>query len=91
MLFLQNAAAKVQLFCDIQKLFCTFALVFSVFYMKKLKNGLGLMLIVLGSVLLVVLHVLHLTFVNALLLMPLVMIVAGAVMMVYRQKRQSKY
>ena len=91
MLFLQNAAAKVQLFCDIQKLFCTFALVFSVFYMKKLKNGLGLMLIVLGSVLLVVLHVLHLTFVNTLLMMPLAMIVAGAVMMVYRQKRQSIY
>ncbi len=91
MLFLQNAGAKVQLFCEIQKLFCTFALVFSVFYMKRLKNALGLMLMALGTVLLVVLHVLNLTFVNALLFVPLLLILAGIVVHVYMQKRQSRY
>ena len=91
MLFLQNAGAKVQLFCEIQKLFCTFALVFSVFYMKRLKNTLGLMLMALGTVLLAVLHVLNLTFVNALLFLPLLLIMAGIIIHVYMQKRQSRY
>ncbi len=91
MLFLQNAGAKVQFFCEIQKLFCTFALVFSVFYMKRLKNTLGLMLMALGTVLLAVLHVLNLTFVNALLFLPLLLIMAGIIIHVYMQKRQSRY
>ena len=91
MLFLQNAGAKVQFFCEIQKLFCTFALVFSVFYMKRLKNALGLMLMVLGTVLLAILHVLNLTFVNALLFLPLLLILAGIIIHVYMQKRQSRY
>ena len=91
MLFSQNAGAKVQFFCEIQKLFCTFALVFSVFYMKRLKNTLGLMLMALGTVLLAVLHVLNLTFVNALLFLPLLLIMAGIIIHVYMQKRQSRY
>ena len=91
MLFLQNAGAKVQFFCEIQKLFCTFALVFSVFYMKRLKNTLGLMLMALGTVLLAVLHVLNLTFLNALLFLPLLLIMAGIIIHVYMQKRQSRY
>ncbi len=91
MLFLQNAGAKVQFFCEIQKLFCTFALVFSVFYMKRLKNTLGLMLMALGTVLLAVLHVLNLTFVNALLFLPLLLIMAGIIIHVYMQKRESRY
>ena len=91
MLFLQNAGAKVQFFCEIQKLFCTFALVFSVFYMKRLKNALGLMLMALGTVLLAVLHVLNLAFVNALLFLPLLLILTGIIIHVYMQKRQSRY
>ena len=91
MLFLRNAGAKVQLFCEIQKLFCTFALVFSVFYMKRLKNALGLMLMALGTVLLAVLHLLNLTSFNILLFVPLLLIVAGVVIHVYMQKRQSRY
>ena len=91
MLFLQNAGAKVRFFCEIQKLFCTFALVFSVFYMKRLKNALGLMLMVLGTVLLAILHVLNLTFVNALLFLPLLLILVGIIIHVYMQKRESRY
>ena len=45
----------------------------------------------LGTVLLVVLHVLNLTFVNALLFVPLLLILAGIVVHVYMQKRQSRY
>ena len=59
--------------------------------MKKLKNALGIMLIVLGVVLLAVLHVLHLTFINMLLVVPLLLIITGVVVHITVQKRQSKY
>ncbi len=45
----------------------------------------------LGTVLLAVLHVLNLTFVNALLFLPLLLIMAGIIIHVYMQKRQSRY
>ncbi len=59
--------------------------------MKRLKNTLGLMLMALGTVLLAVLHVLNLTFVNALLFLPLLLIMAGIIIHVYMQKRESRY
>ena len=59
--------------------------------MKRLKNALGLMLMALGTVLLAVLHVLNLTFVNALLFLPLLLILVGIIIHVYMQKRQSRY
>ena len=49
------------------------------------------MLIVLGVVLLAVLHVLHLTFINMLLVVPLLLIITGLVVHITVQKRQSKY
>lgn len=45
----------------------------------------------LGTVLLAVLHVLNLTFVNALLFLPLLLILVGIIIHVYMQKRQSRY
>lgn len=59
--------------------------------MKRLKNALGLMLMALGTVLLAVLHLLNLTSFNVLLFVPLLLIVAGVVIHVYMQKRQSRY
>ena len=55
-----------------------------------LKN-LALALILLGVLFLAAQHFLHFTFVNALLLVPLFLIVAGIVIFVWGQKRESKY
>ena len=59
--------------------------------MKFLKNYGGICLIFIGVLMLVVLHLLHFTFVNALLYIPLLCIVGGVVYHVYRLKKQSKY
>ena len=59
--------------------------------MNFLRKNLGLGLILLGVVLLLVLHLLHLTFVNTLLLVPLIFILAGIVFHVWMMKRDSLY
>jgi Ca2+/Na+ antiporter len=59
--------------------------------MKFLKNYGGIVLIFMGVLMLTVLHLVHFTFINALLIVPLLMIIAGVVFHVYRQKRQSAY
>lgn len=59
--------------------------------MKFLKNYGGIVLIFMGVLMLAVLHLVHFTFINALLIVPLLMIIAGVVFHVYRQKRQSAY
>jgi hypothetical protein len=59
--------------------------------MNFLKNYGGIVLIFLGAAMLVVLCLIHFTMVNALLLLPLLLIVAGIVWHVLRLKRQSNY
>ena len=59
--------------------------------MNFIKKQLGLALILLGVVLLIVLHTVHLTFVNSLLIIPLFLILAGTLCHVWAMKRESKY
>ena len=59
--------------------------------MKFLTKYIGLGLILAGVALLVTLHVLHVTFVNMLLLIPLFLIVSGIVCHIWAMKCQSNY
>ena len=59
--------------------------------MKFLKKYIGLGLISLGAMLLVVLHLLHLTFINILLLIPLGLMLVGTLLHVWAMKRESDY
>lgn len=52
---------------------------------------LGLCLILCGVVMLNVLYLTHFTVVNILLLIPMLLILAGVVLHVYWQKKQSVY
>ncbi|MBR1414561.1 MAG: hypothetical protein IJ570_01695 [Prevotella sp.] len=54
-----------------------------------LKKHIGLGLMALGTALLVALHLLRLTFVNALLFLPLVLVVLGLVLHVHAMKREG--
>lgn len=51
--------------------------------------GLGIMAI--GVMLLVVLHFMHITFINILLILPLCLILGGLVLYVWGAKRESRY
>ena len=59
--------------------------------MKSFLKYLGLALILLGVSLLVALHLLHITFITKLLLIPFIMVMAGVVIYVWQLKRESKY
>ncbi|MCR4603140.1 MAG: hypothetical protein K5683_06380 [Prevotella sp.] len=59
--------------------------------MKGLKKYMGIAMMVVGVAMLVALHLLHLTFVNMFLIIPLVVILAGAVIYVIALKRESSY
>ena len=59
--------------------------------MNFIRKRLGLGLVILGVALLVVLHLLHFTFVNMLLLVPLFLILAGIILHVWMMKRDSLY
>ena len=59
--------------------------------MQYIKEHIGLFFIVAGVLLLAGLHLFHFTFVNALLLLPLGLILGGIVVQVWVQKRQSDY
>ncbi len=58
---------------------------------QRAEQYVGLGLMTLGVVLLVVLHVLQLTFVNRLLVVPSLLILAGFLLHLHAQKRQSRY
>jgi len=59
--------------------------------MKKLIKPVGLGLMVVGVGALVALHVVQLTFVNVLLLVPLALVLTGFVLIVWGMKRESRY
>ena len=59
--------------------------------MKSFLKYLGLALILLGVVLFVVLHLMSLTFITKLLLIPFIMVLGGTVLYVRQLKRESKY
>ena len=59
--------------------------------MKSFLKYLGLALILLGVVLFVVLHLMSLTFITKLLLIPFIMVLGGTVLYVWQLKRESKY
>lgn len=59
--------------------------------MKSFLKNLGLALILLGVVLFVVLHLMSLTFITKLLLIPFIMVLGGTVLYVWQLKRESKY
>ena len=59
--------------------------------MKSFLKYLGLALILLGVVLFVVLHLISLTFITKLLLIPFIMVLGGTVLYVWQLKRESKY
>lgn len=59
--------------------------------MKWLNKHLGMGLMVTGVALLVALHLLHLTFVSQLLLLPLLFILVGILLHVRAMKKESKY
>ena len=59
--------------------------------MKWLKKHIGMGLIIVGVALLTTLHVLHLTFVNMLLLIPLSFILVGLFLHVRAIKKESRY
>ena len=57
--------------------------------MKTLKDYIGIILISIGVLALVALHLTGVTFINWLLLLPLLLIVGGTVVHVWRQKRSE--
>jgi len=59
--------------------------------MKWLKKHLGMGLMIVGITILVALHLLHLTFVNMLLLIPLCLILVGLLLHVRSMKKESLY
>lgn len=59
--------------------------------MRRLKKYSGLLLMVVGVAMLAALHMLHMTFVNVLLFVPLLIILMGVVMHVRYVKSQSSY
>ncbi len=59
--------------------------------MKWLRDHLGMGLMLLGTTLLLAVHLLRLTFVNALLIVPFVLILLGLLLHVRAIKRQSQY
>ena len=59
--------------------------------MNWIKRHIGLGLLMLGTALLVALYLLHQTFVNVLLFVPLCLIVLGLVLHIYSIKRESPY
>ena len=59
--------------------------------MKFLKKYIGIALILTGVTLLVILHFLHLTFINMLLLIPLFLMLLGTLLHVWMMKRESTY
>ena len=56
--------------------------------MKTLKDYIGIILISIGVLTLAALHLTGVTFINWLLILPLLLIVAGTVLHVWRQKRR---
>lgn len=56
-----------------------------------MKKYLGLTLIVVGVLMLVGLKLVRLTFVNLLLRVPLLLVIAGVVLHVWQLKRESRY
>ena len=59
--------------------------------MKTVFRYAGLALMLLGTACLVALHIVQLTFVNRLTVIPLALIVTGLVLHVWAMKRESKY
>ena len=59
--------------------------------MKWLKDHIGTGLMLLGTALLLAVHLLRLTFVNSLLVVPLLLILLGLLLHVRSLKRQSSY
>lgn len=59
--------------------------------MKSFLKHLGLALILLGVVLFVVLHLMSLTFITKLLLIPFIMVLGGTVLYVWQLKRESRF
>lgn len=59
--------------------------------MKSFLKYLGLALILLGVAFLVALHLLHITFITKLLLVPFFMVLCGTILYVWRLKRESRY
>ena len=59
--------------------------------MKFFKNYGGIMLISAGVLILAVLHAVHFTIINALLILPLLLIIGGIIWHVYWLKKQSPY
>jgi len=60
-------------------------------YMKFFKKYLGIGLIFAGILLLVLLYLMHLTFLNTLLYIPLTFIILGLFVHIWQLKRQSQY
>ena len=59
--------------------------------MNFVRKNIGLGLILLGSIMLAAQHLARFTMVNALLVVPLIFIVAGLVIHVWGMKRDSNY
>jgi len=59
--------------------------------MKSIKKYAGLSILLLGITLLVVLHVLHLNFINTLLMLSLCLMIVGLVLHVWARKSESRY
>ena len=59
--------------------------------MKSFLKYLGLALIFLGTAAFVALHVFHITFVNKLMAIPMILILVGTILFVWMMKRQSSY
>lgn len=59
--------------------------------MKSIKKYAGLSILLLGIMLLVVFHVLHLNFINTLLMLSLGLMIVGLVLHVWARKNESRY
>lgn len=59
--------------------------------MKSIKKYAGLSILLLGITFLVVLHVLHLNFINTLLMLSLGLMIVGLVLHVWARKNESRY
>ena len=59
--------------------------------MKKIGKYIGIAFMMLGTAMLVLLHIFHFTFINMLLIVPLLLILTGLVLHVRAIKKESAY
>ena len=90
MLNCKNAGAKVQKISYCRLLIMIFFILLCRF-LRVFMKYLGYSLVLLGCLGLILLYLMHLAFVNSLLIASLLIIITGVVVQVWKEKRESNY